>query len=46
MIRTLAGKSHGLTNSGTEPFIHLTATTPPIDLRVFYRIAATQEEGV
>ena len=44
VVRTPAGELHGLTNIGAEPFVDLTATTPSIDLRPPYRIAATQEE--
>ena len=32
VIRTTAGETHGLRNTGGEPFVYLTATTPPIDL--------------
>ena len=32
IIRTPPGETHGLTNTGVEPFIYLTATTPPVDL--------------
>ncbi len=31
---TPAGEVHGLTNTGAEPFVDLTATTPPIDLTI------------
>ena len=44
VVRTPAGALHGLTNGGAAPFVYLTATTPPIDLRPSYRMAAPQEE--
>ncbi len=37
VIRTPAGEVHGLTNTGSEPFVYLTATTPPIDLTTAYQ---------
>ena len=37
VIRTPAGEVHGLANTGTEPFVYLTATTPPIDLTGSYQ---------
>jgi hypothetical protein len=37
LIRTPAGESHGVTNSGTEPFIYLAITTPPADFRGAYQ---------
>ena len=37
VIRTPAGEVHGLTNTGSEPFVYLTATTPPIDLTAAYQ---------
>lgn len=36
IIRTPPGEVHGLTNTGSEPFVYLTATTPPIDLTTSY----------
>ena len=37
VIHTPAGEVHGLTNSGKEPFVYLTATTPPINLTKDYQ---------
>ncbi len=37
VIRTPPGEVHGLTNTGAEPFIYLTATTPAIDLTTSYQ---------
>ena len=37
VIRTPPGEVHGLTNTGKEPFVYLTATTPPIDLTTSYQ---------
>ncbi len=37
VIRTPPGEVHGLTNTGSEPFVYLTATTPPIDLTGDYQ---------
>ena len=37
VIHTPAGEVHGLTNTGTEPFVYLTATTPPINLTKDYQ---------
>lgn len=37
VIRNAAGEVHGLTNTGTGPFVYLTATTPPIDLTTSYQ---------
>ena len=37
VIRTPPGETHGLTNTGTEPFVYLTATTPPLDLTTSYK---------
>ena len=36
VVRSPAGEVHGLTNTGAEPFVYLTATTPPIDLTTSY----------
>ena len=44
VIRTPPGEIHGLTNTGTEPFVYLTATTPPINLAASYQEAATRKE--
>ena len=44
VIRTPPGETHGLTNTGSEPFVYLTATTPPINLTASYRGAVTREE--
>lgn len=37
VVRTPAGEVHGITNTGGEPFVYLTATTPPIDLTASYQ---------
>ncbi len=44
VVRTPPGEIHGLNNTGKEPFVYLTATTPPINLTASYREAATREE--
>ena len=44
VIRTPPGETHGLTNTGTGPFVYLTATTPPVDLTASYQEAATRRE--
>ena len=36
IVRTPAGDAHGLINTGQDPFVYLTATTPPIDLSTSY----------
>lgn len=36
IVRTPAGEIHGLHNSGSEPFVYLAVTTPPIDFRPAY----------
>ncbi len=41
VIRTPPGEVHGLTNSGAEQFVYLTATTPPIDLTTSYDAETT-----
>ena len=37
VIHTPPGGVHGLTNTGSEPFVYLTATTPPVDLTTAYK---------
>ena len=37
VIRTPAGETHGVVNSGTEPFVYLSVTTPPQDFTPAYR---------
>ncbi len=36
IIRTPPGVVHGIENTGTEPFVYLTVTTPPEDMTKFY----------
>jgi quercetin dioxygenase-like cupin family protein len=36
VVRTPAGETHGLRNTGSEPFIYLAITTPPVDFRPAY----------
>ena len=36
IVRTPAGEIHGVHNSGSEPFVYLSITTPPIDFRPAY----------
>jgi quercetin dioxygenase-like cupin family protein len=36
VVCTPAGETHGLRNTGSEPFIHLAITTPPVDFRPAY----------
>ncbi len=36
IVRTPAGEIHGVHNSGCEPFVYLSITTPPIDFRPAY----------
>jgi quercetin dioxygenase-like cupin family protein len=44
VIRTPSGDTHGLINTGREPFVYLTATTPPIDLTDSYQTADRRQE--
>jgi mannose-6-phosphate isomerase-like protein (cupin superfamily) len=37
VIRTPAGETHGVVNTGTEPFVYLSVTTPPQDFTPAYR---------
>lgn len=37
VLRTPAGTTHGVTNTGTEPFVYLSVTTPPQDFTSAYR---------
>jgi quercetin dioxygenase-like cupin family protein len=37
VIRTPAGETHGVINTGTEPFVYLSVTTPPQDFTPAYR---------
>ena len=37
VVRTPAGDVHGVTNTGTEPFVYLAVTTPPQDFTDAYR---------
>jgi mannose-6-phosphate isomerase-like protein (cupin superfamily) len=39
VARTLAGETHGLRNSGSEPFVYVAITTPPVDFRGAYEDA-------
>ncbi|MCJ2087639.1 cupin domain-containing protein [Methylobacterium sp. E-005] len=36
IIRTPPGDVHGIENTGSVPFVYLTVTTPPEDMRSFY----------
>lgn len=36
VVRTPAGETHGLHNGGSEPFVYLAITTPPVDFRAAY----------
>lgn len=36
IIRTPPGDMHGIENTGSVPFVYLTITTPPEDMRSFY----------
>ncbi len=36
VVRTPAGEIHGLHNSGSEPFVYLAITAPPVDFRAVY----------
>jgi quercetin dioxygenase-like cupin family protein len=36
VIRTPPGTVHGIENTGPMPFVYLTVTTPPEDMRSFY----------
>jgi quercetin dioxygenase-like cupin family protein len=40
VVRTPAGEVHGVTNSGTAPFVYLAITTPPVDFRGAYEPAS------
>ncbi len=37
VVRTPAGETHGVANTGTEPFVYLSVTTPPQDFTPAYR---------
>lgn len=37
VIRTPAGETHGIANSGSEVFVYLAITTPPQDFTAAYR---------
>jgi quercetin dioxygenase-like cupin family protein len=39
IVRTPAGATHGLHNTGSEPLIYLAVTTPPVDFRDAYETA-------
>jgi mannose-6-phosphate isomerase-like protein (cupin superfamily) len=39
IVRTPPGEVHGVHNHGTEPFVYLAITTPPIDFRPAYDAA-------
>ena len=43
MIRTSPGEVHGVTNTGSEPFVYLAVTTPPQDFTVAY--SGTKQPG-
>jgi quercetin dioxygenase-like cupin family protein len=36
VVRTPAGEVHGVTNSGSEPFVYLAVTVPPQDFTTVY----------
>jgi quercetin dioxygenase-like cupin family protein len=37
VVRTPAGEIHGVVNTGVEPFVYLSVTTPPQDFTPAYR---------
>lgn len=37
VLRTPAGEIHGVINTGSEPFVYLSITTPPQDFTAAYR---------
>ena len=37
VVRTPAGTIHGVTNTGSEPFVYLAVTTPPQDFTPAYK---------
>jgi quercetin dioxygenase-like cupin family protein len=37
VVRTPAGAIHGVTNTGSEPFVYLAVTTPPQDFTPAYK---------
>ncbi len=37
VVRTPAGETHGVANTGSEPFVYLSVTTPPQDFTSAYR---------
>jgi quercetin dioxygenase-like cupin family protein len=37
VVRTPAGSTHGVNNTGHEPFVYLSVTTPPQDFTLAYR---------
>lgn len=42
VVRTPAGEMHGIENTGSEPFVYLAITTPPVDFSPAY---ARSESG-
>ena len=42
VIRTPPNEIHGLTNTVIEPFVYMTATTPPVDLTTSYGNAKSE----
>ena len=36
IVRTLPGEVHGVTNTGSEPFVYLAVTAPPQDFTAAY----------
>jgi quercetin dioxygenase-like cupin family protein len=42
VIRTPAGTIHGVSNTGSEPFVYLAVTTPPQDFTPAYEVGRPQ----
>jgi mannose-6-phosphate isomerase-like protein (cupin superfamily) len=36
LVRTPAGETHGIENTGAEPLVYVAVTTPPLDFRYAY----------
>jgi quercetin dioxygenase-like cupin family protein len=41
VVRTPAGTTHGVANTGSEPFVYLAVTTPPQDFTPAYKVRET-----
>jgi mannose-6-phosphate isomerase-like protein (cupin superfamily) len=41
VVRTPAGTTHSVANTGSEPFVYLAVTTPPQDFTPAYKVRET-----